>query len=143
VRLSADEAQVQLSGSDATAQRWVAFGKFTLPLRGEHDDVGASALADDVAAGLLSRLVRAQLVKGPREKGKLTYRLRIDNVSPLRLNGVAAVGLESKDDAKPRVLAGIGIPPRRTMTIPTSEEAVKRLGLKQGIRVTAVDLSGL
>ena len=29
------------------------------------------------------------------------------------------------------------------MTVPASEEVVKALGLKQGIRVTALDLSGL
>ena len=77
------------------------------------------------------------------EKGKLTYRLRIENATPLRLSGLAAVGIESKDDAKPRVLSGISIPPRRSMTVPASEEVIKELGLKHGIRVTALDLSGL
>ena len=140
VRLKADEALVQLSGSDARAEGWVAFGKFTVPIRGEVD---AAKLADKVAEGMLGRLVRAELVKGPRAKGKLTYRLQINNASPLRLNGLAAVGLESKEDAKPRVLSGISIPPRRSMTVPASEEVVKTLGLKRGIRLTAIDLSGL
>jgi hypothetical protein len=143
VRLTADEAQVQLAGSDAMAQRWVPFGKFTLPLGDEKSDVDATKLADHVAEGLLGRVVRAQLVKGPREKGKLTYRIHINNTSPFRLNGLAAVGLESKDDSKPRVLAGISIPPRRSMTVPASEDVVNTLGLKRGIRLTAVDLSGL
>ncbi len=92
---------------------------------------------------MLSRLVRAQLVKGPREKGKLTHRIRIENASPLRLNGLAAVGLESGEDAKPRVLAGISVPPRRSMTLTASEEMITQLGLKRGIRLTAIDLSGL
>ena len=91
----------------------------------------------------MGRLVRAKLVEEPRDKGKLTYRLHIDDASPLRLNGLAAVGLESKEDAKPRVLSGISIPPRRSVTVPASEEVVKMLGLKLGIRLTAVDLSGL
>jgi hypothetical protein len=143
VRLKAGEAQVQLSSSDASAQSWIPFGKFTMPLGQVKDDAGAQRLADALAGGLLSRLVRAQLVKGAREKGKLTYRLRIDNVSPLRLNGVAAVGVASNEDEKARVLSGISIPPRRSMTVPVSEEAVKALGLRQGIRVTAIDLSGL
>ena len=143
VRLKADEALVQLSGSDARAEGWVAFGKFTVPTRGEHGEVDAARLADEVAEGLLGRLVRAQLVKGPRAKGKLTYRLHINNASPLRLNGLAAVGSESQADAKPRVLTGISIPPRRSMTVPASEEVVKTLGLKRGIRLTALDLSGL
>ncbi len=64
-------------------------------------------------------------------------------MSPLRLNGVAAVGVGSKPDEKARVLSGISVPPRRSMTVPASEELVKALGLKQGIRVTAIDLSGL
>jgi hypothetical protein len=53
------------------------------------------------------------------------------------------VGIASKEDEKARVISGISIPPRRSMSIPASEEAVKAMGLKQGIRVTAVDLSGL
>ena len=105
-----------------------------MPLRGEHGELDAAKLADAVAEGLLGRLVRAELVKGPRAKGKLTYRIHINNASPLRLNGLAAVGLESKEDAKPRVLSGISIPPRRSMTVPASEEVVKTLGLKHGIR---------
>ncbi len=64
-------------------------------------------------------------------------------MSPLRLNGVAAVGVISKPDVQARMLLGISMPPRRSMTVPASEEVVKALGLKQGIRVTAVDLSGL
>ncbi len=41
------------------------------------------------------------------------------------------------------VLTGISVPPRRGLTVPASEEAVQALGLKKGIRITAVDLSGL
>jgi hypothetical protein len=143
VRIKAGEAQVQLSSSDVSARDWIPFGKFTLPVPGASGDAGVQRLADALAEGLLSRLVRAQLIKGPREKGKLTYRLRIDNVSPMQLNGVAAMGIASAADEKARVLSGISIPPRRSMTVPVSEEAVKTLGLRQGIRVTAVDLSGL
>ncbi len=32
VRLTASEALVQVTSSDATAQNWVPFGKFSLPL---------------------------------------------------------------------------------------------------------------
>jgi hypothetical protein len=84
-----------------------------------------------------------QLTKGTREKGKLTYRLRIDNASPLLLNGLAAVGTASTPDETPKVLWGISIPPHKSMTVPASEEVVKKLGLKKGIRVVALDLSGL
>jgi len=143
VQLKDGAVQVQLTGSDASARAWVPLGKFTLPSVKDQGTVDAAKLADDVAEGLLTRLVRVQLVKGARVKGKLTYRLHINNVSPLRLNGLAAVGLESHEDEKARVLSGISIPPRRSMNVPASEEVVKQLGLKHGIRVTAVDLSGL
>jgi hypothetical protein len=143
VGLKGDEVQVQLSGSDGAARSWVSYGKFAVATRGDRARADASELADDIVEGLLGRVVRTQLVKGPREKGKLTYRIRIENGSPFRLNGLAAVGLESKEDEKPRVLTGISIPPRQSMTVPASEAVVKELGLKRGLRVTALDLSGL
>ncbi len=59
------------------------------------------------------------------------------------LNGLAAVGTTSKDDETPRILAGISIPPRKHMTVPASEDLVKKLGLKKGIRIVALDLSAL
>jgi hypothetical protein len=139
VRIKAGELQVQLSSSDATARNWVASGKFTLPL----GDAGAAKLADSLVEGLIGRLVRAQVIKGERVKGKLTYGLRIENASPLQLNGLAILGIENGKDAEARILAGISIPPRRSMTVPASEEAIKQLGLRRGIRVTALDLSGL
>ena len=69
--------------------------------------------------------------------------LRIENASPMILNGLAVLGPASKAAETPKVLSGISIPPRKNLTVPASEEAVKALGLKQGIRVMAVDLSGL
>ena len=90
-------------------------------------------------------MVRAQVIKGAttREKGKLIYQIRIDNASPLILNGLALLGPASKTAEIPKVLSGISIPPRKSMTVPASEEVVRSLGLKQGIRVMAIDLSGL
>lgn len=43
----------------------------------------------------------------------------------------------------PKVLSGIAIAPRRTMLVPTNDDVVKTLGLKKGIKVLALDLSGL
>jgi hypothetical protein len=108
-----------------------------------NSEEGATKLADAVAEGLIGRLVRAQVVRGERQKGKLTYGLRIDNASPMILSGLAAVGMESGEGAEPHVLSGISIPPRRSFTVPVSEEAVKALHLRRGIRLTALDLSGL
>ena len=41
------------------------------------------------------------------------------------------------------MLSGICVSPRRSLTVPATEEVVKSLGLKKGIKLTALDLSGL
>jgi hypothetical protein len=143
VQFKAQVAQVELSSSDASGRSWVAVGKFSLPVADASDEAAMARLADAMAEGLLNRVVRAEIVKGPRVKGRLTYRLRIENASPLALNGVAMVGTASRTDREPHVLAGISIPPRRSLTAPASEEVVKALDLRHGICVTAADLSGL
>jgi hypothetical protein len=61
----------------------------------------------------------------------------------LILNGLAVLGTASRADEAPKVWSGISIPPRKCMMLPASEEVVKTLGLKKGIRVVAIDLSGL
>jgi hypothetical protein len=142
-RLSASEALVQVQSSDATVQKWVPFGKFTLPVTPAQGKFDALQFAGELTEGVLNRLVRAQLGKGVKDKGKLHYQIRIDNASPLVLNGIAALGTESKPEDVPKVLSGICISPRRSMTVPASEEVVKSLGLKKGIKLVALDLSGL
>jgi hypothetical protein len=89
--------------------------------------------------------VRAQVIKGAttREKGKLIYQIRIENASPMILNGLALVGTGSPAEETPKVLTGICVSPRRSLTIPAGEQDVKALGLKKGIKLTALDLSGL
>jgi hypothetical protein len=143
VRVSGADAQIQVVASDAAVQSWVPFGKFSLPLAKDEGKFDAGQFADSLAEGVLARLVRAQLGKPVKDKSKLLYQIRIDNASPLVLNGLAAVGTTSKDDETPRVLAGISLAPRRSMTVTASEEVVKTLGLKKGIRLVALDLSGL
>ena len=129
--------------SDGNAGKWVPFGKFSLPITEKEGEPDVGRFADKLAEGVLNRLVRVQLGKGVRDKGKTHYSLRIDNASPLVLNGLAAVGTESKPEDQPRVLAGICVSPRRSMTVGASEEVVKTLGLKKGIKLIALDLSGL
>ena len=143
VRFRDNTAMVQVVSSDGSAQNWLPFGKFSLPVAKDKAKFDGARFADALAEGIINRLVRAQLIKGPREKGKLTYGIRIDNVSPLNLNGLAVLGTVDKPGEAPKRLSGISIPPRKHMTLPASEEAVKALGLKQGIRVMALDLSGL
>ena len=102
-------------------------------------------LADGLSEGILNRLVRAQIIKGSatKDKGKLVYQLRIDNASPLVLNGLAMVGTTSKEDEIPKVLPMISVSPRRSLTVPTPENVVRGLGLKKGVKLVALDLSGL
>ena len=58
VRLNGSEALVQVASSDAAAQNWVPFGKFTLPVTQEQGKFDAVRFADGLAEGVLSRLVR-------------------------------------------------------------------------------------
>jgi hypothetical protein len=144
VRLQGSDALVQVASSDGTAQKWVAFGKFPLKSKDADGKFDAARLADGVAEKLISRLVKAQILKEKaRDKGRVVHLIRIDNASPLILSGLALQSAAEKADAPTRVLTSLGIPPRKYLTIPASEDVVRALGLKQGIRVSALDLSGL
>jgi hypothetical protein len=144
VRLQGGQAIAQVATSDGNAQDWVAFGKFSLKSKDAKGSFDAARLADGVAEGIISRLVSAKVLKEKaRDRGKLIYLIRIDNVSPLILSGLAIQGGASKADDPSRVLTSLGIPPRKYLTLPASEDVVRNLGFKQGIRVTALDLSGL
>jgi hypothetical protein len=143
VRLTDREALVQVDGTDAAGRNWVLLGKFSVAIPSDAGKVDTMELTDTIAEGILNRLVRVQLVKGPRERGKLTYQIRIENASPLILNGLAALGTESTKDEEPKVLSGISLSPRKSMNLPASEQIVRMLGLKKGIRLVSVDLSGL
>jgi hypothetical protein len=143
IRIAPKDAQVLVFSTDGNAEHWVPFGKFSLPIAETDGKPDVAQFADKLAEGVLNRLVRVQLGKGVRDKGKMHYSMRIDNASPLVLNGLAAVGTESKPEDQPRVLDGICISPRRSMMVGASEEVVKTLGLKKGIKLIALDLSGL
>ncbi len=143
VKFTDAEATVQVVCSDGSASRWLPFGKFTLPLDAGAEKFQAAKFGEALAEGVLSRMVRAQYMRGPNVKGKATYQVRIDNASPLVLNGLAVLGTETKTDEQPKELSGVSISPRRSMTVPATEEVVRTLGLRKGIRVVAADLSGL
>ena len=105
----------------------------------------ATRFADGVAEGVLNRLVRAQVIKGrPPEKGKA------DLPDPDR----ECVTVDAQragarwEPAAPRTrcrrcCSGICVSPRRSLTIPATKTVVKTLGLKKGIKLIALDLSGL
>ena len=70
VRLQGDEALVQVASSDGPARNWVAFGKFPLKTKDAKGKLDAAQFADGVAEGILNRLVRAQMIKGPPREGQ-------------------------------------------------------------------------
>jgi len=144
------KVEVHVASTDGLGSAWVPAGSFTLkidPASGEPADKKlnrqATELADSMAAGLLGKLVRCQLSKGERVKGKKTYKIRIDNGSSLILNGLALGGSDDPAKVVPSILAGFCLPPRKSLTVPVAADTVDRLGLAQGIQAIAADLSGL
>lgn len=143
IEVKGTEATVAVAASDGTLTKWSPAGQFTLPVATKDGKADVLGFADGLAEGLLGRLVRAQLSKVTVD-GKLTFRVRVDNASPLLLNGLAIVGAaEDKAETDAKVLAGVSISPRRSLTLPASLEAVNALGLRKGVRVIAADLSAL
>ncbi len=145
------EALVQLASSDATASSWSAVGKFDLPVpRDESGQVKAEAFGDALAEGLLDRLVKISVKKGAASTGLIpaapktvgAYVIRIENYSPLLLNGLAVSGMKAKAGDPVKLLLGISLAPRRTFVVPVTAESVEKYGLKD-IKAVAVDLSGL
>lgn len=108
--------------------------------RADWDDVGRLSKGWGNASEIaLARRFVANL----GEERKPSSQTKIINDSPLILNGVAIDGTKAARDHAPSVLAGLSLPPLKTLTVPATVDAVKRLGLKEGARVVATDLSGL
>jgi len=141
---TAPEATVFLATSDGGANAWQAAGKFTLPVTLEKGKPQAEKFADALADGLLGRLVRVQLSKAGVVKGKTLYKIRIDNASPLILNGLAILGEgKTKVETTPKVLSALSVSPRKSLTVPATSDMVDSFGLRKGLRAVAADLSGL
>jgi hypothetical protein len=133
---------VRVSASDEAGTSWVDVGKFSLPrLNTNGTPLTPAEFADRWAEGLLDRLVRVRLTREGRNKD--ASRIRIENGSPLVLSGLTLGGPEPRADSRPSTLVGLSLSPRRAMTVPATHEVVRRLGFTKGIRVLAVDLSGL
>ncbi len=147
------EASVQVATTDPSGTAWVKMGQFNVPVtRDEAGKVKLEAFGDALAEGLIKRLVTVTVKKtsvaagslipaGP--KAKDLYTVRVENYSSLLLNGIAVTGEGAKPSEPAKVLLGISLSPRRTFSVPATGESVDRLGLKAGIKVLAVDLSGL
>jgi hypothetical protein len=144
IRLDEDVARVQYSSTHARDNAWLPLGKLELPLfHKDKSPRSAAELADALADSLLGRLVDATLIE-KKVKGKTSYSLRIDNASPLILNGLALTGAaEQSEDAVPSSLAGFTLPPHRSVAMPASSSMVERLGLKSGVKLLAADFSAL
>ncbi len=65
-------------------------------------------------------------------KGKDVYKVRIDNASPLILNGVAVLGNESNTDELPEVLSGISLLARQEHDRPGDRRDGRATGPEEG-----------
>lgn len=150
--IAAGKATVALAKSDVKGRNWSSLGSLTIPVRSHDDDPSAVEsqaveVIDAMSAGLLAKVARAELVKGPKAKGKETYTIRVDNGSPLILSGLAIAGADPEtESSKPipfTALGGVSLAPLTSLKLPVTPELVEQLGLKQRIRVVAVDFNGL
>jgi hypothetical protein len=158
--ISENSVDLKLTASHPSGTDWILIGKSRIKLADVYaseeslkDDTKLTddqrreqksvLLGDVLAKAMAARLVRVQLSRGPRIKGKESFRLKILNESPMILNGLALAGREIKADSPPAILVGISLPPLKSLTVPATGEVVARLKLKEGSRVVAVDLSGL
>jgi hypothetical protein len=161
MELKGGALDVRLAASHPSGSDWVRAGAFQIKLSdakpgpaepegdasaGTNDqprEREAVLLGDRVAAGVLDRVVRVQLAHGSKSKPKESFRIKIVNESPLILSGLALGGSEAGDDARPSILEGLALPPKKSLVVPATAELVERLRLKSGVRVLAADLSGL
>ena len=81
VRLKADEATILVGSSNANAQSWVPYGKFSLPVARKDGKLDAAKFTDALAEGVLNRMVRAQLARAPAPRGR--SRTRSGSTTPL------------------------------------------------------------
>ena len=144
VRVEDQIAVAQLSVSNETGDRWVPAGELTLKLN--QTDAGkmtTDALIDRLAEAVLTKLVHVKLVAGPKSKGKASYRIRVENASPMILKGISLTGLDAKADVPPSTLLGITLPPHRSLDLPARAEVIERLKLQKGIELLGIDLGTL
>ena len=142
----ANEATVQVSSSDAARESWVNFRQvLAAGNAGKGESRRRRGLRMELAEGMLNRLVRAQMIKGSatKDKGKagLSDPDRQRVAAGLEWTGGRGDGQQGRRNAEG--FAMFSVSPRKSLTVPASEEVVRTLGLKKGIKVVALDLSGL
>ena len=163
IELDDSAVAVKLEASHPSGTGWVPLGEFRIKLSDPRLNLAASTeeatpaaasdsaeggcqaarLGDALAEGMLGRVLRVNLTRGPVVKGKATFKIKIHNESPLILNGLALGGPDAGEDRDASVLAGLSVPPRKSLTVPGTAEMVERLHLRGGVRILAADLSGL
>jgi hypothetical protein len=142
IEIKDGSTSVRVSSSDEAGHSWVDVAKFSLPsLKAGETPPTPAEVIDRVAEGMLERLIRVRLTR--EGQGKDAYRIRIENGSPLILNGLSLAGREPKPGSQPATLVGLSLPPRKVMTIPATHELARRVGSKKRIPILAADLSGL
>ena len=145
IRLRAEGTGLAASVSASTgdASGWRPAGKYTVKLNDAKGQARATvAVADDVALGLVGQVFKVKLVS-KRSQGKTAYAIRVENESPIVLDGLALSSTAEPAAGKVSSVLGLGLPPRKAMVIGISPKAVERLGLKGGVQVFAADLSAL
>ena len=141
-RMSATRRRCWSSSSDGDSAKVGPVRQVHVPVMQDKGKLDVGPICRWAGGGNAQPAGPVQLSKGVKDKGKMHYQLRIDNASPLVLNGLAALGTASKPDETPKVLLGSAYRRAGAMTVPASEEVVKTLGLKKGIKLVALDLSG-
>jgi hypothetical protein len=130
-------AEVTVLASDPDAIDWQKVGSFKMKT------VDKALKVDELAEGILNELVIVKMNTGKRVKGKISHQLVIENKSPLLLRALSIQGDVGQGSDMPKELVGLSLPPRRSLTVPASEEVVKSLRLGSGVRAFEANLSGL
>jgi hypothetical protein len=145
VQLHGDkEATVVVQASEGTGKSWSNQGKFNLKLSkksGETSEAFTARVADELASGLLERMVRVQ-VTDKTVDGRKVYQLKVDNASPLVLSGVAVKSpVEGKEIA---TILNLSVRPHQSIRLPLDPKSVSRFGLSaRGVKALGADLTAL
>lgn len=148
LRIERAKVNVALATADPKGRSWNSLGTLAIPVGALDDDpmtieAMAAEVIDRLSSGLLGKIARAELVKGPKSKGKDTYAVRVDNGSPLIVSGLAIAGAEDSKPTPFAALGGLSLSPLTSLKLPVTPEIVEKLELKKRLRIVAVDLGGL
>ena len=144
IRLTGSEASVQVTSSDATAQNWVAFGKFTQPVVQENGKVDAVKFADALAEGS-STGWSGSVDQGLRPERKGQADLPDSDRERLSAHPQRAGAGRDGEQGRRSAQGAVG---HRHSSAPKHARSHERggrqdAGAEEGIKVLALDLSGL